>query len=138
MTPDVLAETIKTQLAAHDWNPHTVRTERTWKPVKKLEAFTGRDPLLSVMPFGVESKRLDRAGWSRFIQIHVAFRGRCVTDAETDTMCQLGDAVDEFLENLTADGVILVDTKADPLWDAGQLSSNNLWFGVFVLNFMRR
>jgi hypothetical protein len=136
-TPHALSETLKVAIAANDWGI-PVRTERTWQPVKALSAYTGQDPIFSVLPFGVESKRLDRATWSRFITLHVAVRGRAVTDADVDAMADLADAADGFLESFTTAGVVLMDAKASPLWDSKELNSNKLWFSVFELQFLRR
>lgn len=137
MTPHALADTLKAAILANDWS-RTIRAERTWQPVKALSAFTGQAPLFSVMPYGVESKRSDRATWSRFITIHVAIRGRAVTDDEVDAMSTLADAADQFLGEITAAGVVLLDCKASPLWDSNELNSNKLWFSVFDLQFLRR
>lgn len=132
-----LADNVTTQLDAHAFTLD-VKPLRVWNPGLTLSELKkiGK-PVLTVIPQIHRRFLIAQDTFASWIEVDVGIRDRSDSDAESDSLANLAEEVQEFFEEtyIPPDDWPLAVVDLAPLFDSETLNTTKIWFSVIRLGF---
>lgn len=131
--PRVIADALATALQGHVWAVTPITIERrNWVAVD-LEAMA--NPVVFVVPGGVELNRIGRLDWQSDNQVTVYVGRHVTTDADVDGMYDLADAMATVVRAISLDGVTTPQTVSVEINPDDAMTERNLWRAVITATY---
>jgi len=139
-----LATEVLSALAAHTWTTSglTVTTERKWAPEweKHSALNTAGQMLLTVIPGGTETDRIDDTDFQRTPIIGLVAQTRCESESHCDRAADFIDELLTFLEDAlqvkSTTGCSIDTIEVPRIVDHDVLRDARVWRTAIVLRFM--